>query len=653
MKRQIIYVVALIGFQSAQGQDTTSKQLAAVVITTTKFPQKQNQTGKTITVISREEIARSSGKTIGELLDQQAGITVIGSQNALGTNQDIYMRGASSGNTLILIDGIPAYDPSQIANNFDINTLGMDNIERIEIVRGAMSTLYGSDAVAGVINIITKTGAAKSLSLYGSITAGSYGTHKEVFGISGSSGKSIYTVQYTHFQSAGFSTAYDSTGNQNFDKDAFNQNLLYGSFAHHFSDHLLWKVQGQLGKYTTGLDDGPFVDNKDYTLATKNLQLGTGMEYQYNKVTLYFNYNFNYTDRHYLDDSTLDVSAYQTFMESYYTGRSHFAELYTNYHFTDKSTLLIGLDYRYQNTDQHYLSISSYGPYRADLGSDSANARQSSLYASVFVQPFGSFHFEAGGRLNHHSKYGNNVTYTFNPFYFLNPNLKITGNVSSAFKAPSLYQLFDATVGLRTLKPETSVTTEAGVEYISSSKSWSGRLTYFTRSITHGIDYNFVTSHYFNNNSQKDHGLEAEASTHIGKISLHANYSFVTGKVSTATYNFDPNTYQYSVKGDTSFNNLYRRPKHAANLTVAFRATSKWYLSAHFRYMGERTEYQYLALPRVLPSYKTIDLYGEYAFSSHLKVYIDLKNITNEIYFDILGYTSRRFNFMGGISLDL
>jgi vitamin B12 transporter len=163
LMKKILFVAAVITGSPLLAQQVldSSAQLSEVVVTANRHPQKQNQTGKVMTVITREELSRSIGRTLPDLLNMQAGITVLGSQNNLGTNQDIFLQGASSGKTLILIDGVPAYDPSTISTAFDINHFSIDNIERIEIVRGAMSTLYGSDAIAGVINIITKKGGSK------------------------------------------------------------------------------------------------------------------------------------------------------------------------------------------------------------------------------------------------------------------------------------------------------------------------------------------------------------------------------------------------------------------------------------------------------------------------------------------------------------
>jgi vitamin B12 transporter len=137
-------------------QDTARLQLDEVVVTANKYEQKQSTTGKVLNIISRQQLERSGGKTLSEVLNTLPGLTMIGANNVLGTNQNISIRGASAGNVLLLIDGIPVNDPSAITNYYDLNFINIDQVERIEVLKGGQSTLYGSDAVAGVINVILK-----------------------------------------------------------------------------------------------------------------------------------------------------------------------------------------------------------------------------------------------------------------------------------------------------------------------------------------------------------------------------------------------------------------------------------------------------------------------------------------------------------------
>jgi vitamin B12 transporter len=164
MTKKIAMACLLLSFLGANAQsDSTTKGLNEIVVTANRFPQKQLMTGKVMTVITRKDIEESPFTQVGELLNRQAGINVIGSNNAPGANPDLYMRGAGTGNVLVLVDGNPAYDASTIRSTFDLNFIPLGEIERIEILKGGQSTVYGSDAVAGVINIITKKMREKKL----------------------------------------------------------------------------------------------------------------------------------------------------------------------------------------------------------------------------------------------------------------------------------------------------------------------------------------------------------------------------------------------------------------------------------------------------------------------------------------------------------
>jgi vitamin B12 transporter len=520
-----------------------------------------------------------------------------------------------------------------------------------------MSTLYGSDAVAGVINIITKKGKGKPLSVYSTLSAGSYNTFRGVAGINGHANKNNYNLQYSHLEARGFSSAYDSSGGNGFDKDGFNQNVISGSFNSQLTSRLLLKLNGNAGKYNADLDYDAFKDEKDYTFSSRNYQAGSGLEYKYNKGTLILNYNYNNTERKFLDDSAfVRRDGFAKYTSQRYIGRAHFTELYTNVELSKFFTLLGGVDYRFQNTDQNYSSISGFGEYKSPRGKDSTHMNLYSVFASAFLKEMGGFHLEFGGRYNHHSEYGSNFTYTFNPSFLFKENLKVFANVASAFKAPSLYQLYVINKAdnnpMGTLKPETSRTGDAGIEYSGAKNLWHARAVYFKRSTKNAIDYSFETFQYFNYNKQKDHGFELEADGRLDKLTLRANYTFITGQVNTIKYRYDAPSFSYIPTGDTSFNNLFRRPRHTVNFTLGYAPIERLYVSAHARFAGKRYEPSFMASSFEMEAYQTVDLYGEYKISSKLKAFADLKNIFNEQYFDVRGYNSRRFNFMAGLNLN-
>src|SRR3954453_1071720 len=191
---------------TAQTDTLQGNKLDEVVVTANKYPQKQSTTGKVISVITKDQIEKSNGKTLQQVLNEQAGVTISGALNNTGAVQTVYVRGAASGRTLILLDGIPVNDPSMINNEFDLNLISLDNIDRIEICKGAQSTLYGSDAVAGVINIITVSqDVKKPFNFKSTISGGSLGTFRGSTQLYGKVQKLTYSVRYAKLISNGFS----------------------------------------------------------------------------------------------------------------------------------------------------------------------------------------------------------------------------------------------------------------------------------------------------------------------------------------------------------------------------------------------------------------------------------------------------------------
>ncbi len=267
MKKEIFIAAAVIFSSSAQAQqDTSIKTLDEVVVTATKSEVKQSQTGKVVDVITQEQLQKSFGKSLGEVLNEQPGIIINGADNNLGTNQTVYLRGASRSNTLILLDGVPLFDPSGETNAFDLNNFALDNIEKIEILKGSQSTLYGSDAVAGVINIITKKGKGKPFNLNIDHSIGSYHTYNDAVSINGSNGKGqTYFVSYNKIYSQGFSSAYDSTGKNNFDKDGFDQDAFMVNYGFKPFKKTSIRLFGKYNNNQFDVDAGAFRDDKDYT----------------------------------------------------------------------------------------------------------------------------------------------------------------------------------------------------------------------------------------------------------------------------------------------------------------------------------------------------------------------------------------------------
>ena len=393
MKKNMLLVAALSvsSYASAQ-QDSAVKSLDEVIITANRIEQKQSQTGKVVTVIGKETLSRSQGKTLAQILNEQAGITINGALNNPGTVQTVYMRGGNSGRVLILMDGIPVNDPSQINNEFDLNLIQLNEVERIEIARGAQSTLYGSDAVTGVINIITtKTDIKKPINIKAGINGGNLGILRTNLQFFGKVDKLEYQIKGAQFQSTGFSTARDENNTGGFDQDGFNGKTLSASLKYYLAPQLYVRGFIQNNNYKTHIDNGAFKDDKDFTQKSNNLNTGGGLNWKNKTVNLTANFMYTQTQRNFLDDSS-SIGGFAKFARDDYYSQSRFGEVFASFNIHPNWVLLTGYDMRISSFNNQYLSISSFGPFNNEFKDTSI--RQESLYASFIFNT--SYFMEVG-----------------------------------------------------------------------------------------------------------------------------------------------------------------------------------------------------------------------------------------------------------------
>ena len=649
MKKKILFVAACISgsalfAQLPQVGEDSSKTLDPVIITANKMAQKQSATGKVLTVITKEQLQKSGGKTLSEVLSRQVGITISGANNNFGTNQSLYIRGAHAANTLILVDGVPVYDASGETSQFDISNFSLYNIERIEILKGAQSTLYGSDAVAGVVNIITQKGGDKTVNLNAILSAGSYNTYKGSLAVNGKSKRGdTYFISYSKINSRGFSSAYDSTNKNNFDKDGFNQDAFQANYGFQVLKHLNARVYGNNSNSKADIDAGAFADDKDFSYKYRSFQTGSVLKYLTGNTSFTLHYNYNWYHRDYTDDSA-SVGGFAKYQRGNYKSKSHFTELYGNFKLDKNIDLLAGIDYRHNATDQEYFYLPNFGFLSPALSSDTTKTNQFSTYASFNLKFKNGFNTETGGRWNIHNIYGNNFTWSFNPSW-LKKNFKIFANISSGYRVPSLYQLYSE-FGNKNLKPEASVNFETGVQYLKEKVN--ARIVLFKRHIKNVFafytDPVTFAGKYINEDKQRDHGMETDISFPVSdKINLSANYTWVTGKISTKDFG----------GRDTIYNNFYRKPAHTFSVGINYQVVKDLFLSGHFKTVSKFYEARFGATPYEMKGYYTLDIYAEYSINKKCKLFADVQNITGQKYFDIFGFNTKRFNFNAGVNLNL
>lgn len=632
-----VVFIATKTFTFSQSKDSvqTDNTLSEVIVTANKIEQKQNSTGKVLTIINAQQLASQTGRTIAQVLNEQTGLQLPGSLSNLGTVPSIYMRGASSGRTLILIDGAPVGDPSMISNEFDLNLIPIDQIERIEILKGSQSTLYGSDAIGGVINIITKKKTTSWLT--GGAGFGSYQNKRANLQLNGSVKKVNYLIGLEKQTAAGFSSAYDPNKTNTYDNDAYENKSWFAKFQYDINSN--WNLQWTSRKtsYNASIDYGAFKDDKDASFKNATSIHGMILKYKKDKASFQFQYQYTTQDRSYLNDS-LDKT-YLIYENNLYKGSTHYADIFYSYQLSKNVQYIVGSDFRYGSYNQTYESISSaWGPYN-EIFKDTFQY-QNAIYGSVIINNNNKkFLLELGSRYNNHSRYGNNQTFTLSPSYAISSKLRAIASISSGFKAPSLYQISYNSQ----LKAETSINTEMGLEY--NSTPLYTRAVWFNRKINNGIDYNYIDFNFFNFIQQNVNGLEIELTHRINQQNQFSiNYTLLNGKETNQNRltNTDTITYNY----------LLKRPKHVVNFQYQLKLNKKWDASVAARYISKRYDVGgYGKEDVVLDYYTLLNAHISYQFSKRIQIYGDAQNILNDQFQEINGYNTMGQNFQIGFIL--
>jgi len=631
MKTKNLYIAASLGLaqlaflnSNALAQQRPVANLEEVVVTASRSPKKISEIGKVVRVISTETLAKSQGRTLPEVLNNIAGITIGGNGSNPAEVKAVYMRGASAANTLILIDGIPVNDASEISGEYNISAIPIDIIERVEILKGGNSTLYGSDAVAGVINIITKKGNG-DLSANILATAGSYDTYKQVIGLNGQIQNTTVSFNATNSDSENFSSASPAMGVTDFDKDGFHQKSVLLNIGQQINSRFTLKGNLQANNNMAALDGGAFSDALDYNYSKSSFLAGLGGSFALNKGTINFNLSQNNVKNKYNNKGSVTNNA----------GNITHLETNLNYNFSRLIDLAGGISYRNLSTEQH-------NPFSSALFADN---NIMSAFSSLFFRTNTGFQAELGGRVNNHSDYGSNFTYTINPSYLFADRYKFFVNLSSAYRVPSLYQLFSAYGNLE-LKPETATSFETGFD-LNFTQSINLSLSYFKRDVENVIDFGQIATNkfgYINQNRQQDNGFELELGLKpISKISLNAYYAYVNGEVTTPV--------------NTAFN-LFRRPKNSYGLNAGIELSKKWSLNLIYKHTGDRTDKYFdgktfKTVEADLGSFNMVDTYIQYTPTSKLTMFSDIKNILNEDYIEFAGYQTKSLNFNAGFRLGI
>ncbi len=605
--------------------------LTEVQVVASKYPTKLSQTGKVVSIISSEQIQRSAGKNLGELLQETVGISIVGARSAPGSNQEVYVRGANTGNVLILIDGFPANDPSHISSVMDWNLMNLGTLERIEILKGGQSTLYGSDAMAGVINLVTRK-SGSSIQLQG----GGLGTHSESLQFQRLWKGFKFGLALKNYQTQGFSAA-----DKQVEKDGMGQQNIRFFVGKNLSTHSDIDFSYQSEFYQADLDAGPFVDDRDYRVVSSNHAFRAQFHQQFVRGDLFFRLFQDITHRFFRNDSTyIPSNAWSNYSESAYVGLNQGAEAYVKWKLPAGMQGIMGTELRRMSTNQSDFSVSSYGRYDSpEIAADMAKVQILGNYFTLEKHQTDRWGIELGGRWNVHSLYGNNFTYHLNPYIYLFPNGKLFANYYSSFKAPSLYQLYSP-YGNRDLLAEQGKTSELGFE--QKWGAFNTRVVVFQQDVQDGIVFQSMDvepyGRYANVSKQKTKGVEWELSFNKKGFTADLGYTYLDGNMMNR------------VNGkDSTYSSLIRRPKHQASLRISQNISPKLSVSAFAQYVGDRMDYyfddaSYQTQEVALKGYVWTELQSSYSLTAKWRIQILLKNVLNQAPVELYGYSGQPRN---------
>jgi len=646
MKRIILCITLALtlfsfNFSAQKDEESRSKQQIAlqheIIVTATRLETSSKEIASSVTVITKEELEQTKKTTILEALQEIMGLTFVQSGSSGGA-ASVSLRGANSEHTLLMVDGVELNDPISPSRSFDFAHLSLENIDRIEILRGPQSTLYGSDAIAGVINVITKNGdGTPTLSLSG--WGGTYNTLATRAEISGSTEKIHYALGFSSFNNKGPSAANDSyEGNS--ERDSYKNLSLSARFGARLGDGIEFNLilRGLNAKSDVDNFGGAYGDDPNNTQKNKSLLLKADLRSLWleNRWEQILSFSLVSNDRR---NENLPDTAHPFDSENgWFKSRFLKIDWQHNLYLHETNTLTFGLDHKREQGESEYISMGTWGPSKSMFPLQKAHT--TGFYLQDQIRLFSRFFATAGIRLDSHSPFGRQSTFRIAPAYFFEKTgTKFKATYGTAFKAPSLYQLYApgtlwGPIGNDNLKPEKSTGWDIGVEQnFFGSKMLLG-FTYFSNTFKDLIQY-YSAQGYINLAKAQSKGKELFMRVGILE-GMNLNTSFT----------------QLEAIDSDSGARLLRRPNNKFSATLNYSFLQKGNASLSLLHIGKREDMDYSMWPPqqvTLPAYTLVNAVCSFDLTPLFQVFIRLDNIFNEYYEMIKGYGTPGFSVFGGL----
>lgn len=608
--------------QVAFAQDVkTTESEDEIIFTANRYATSANEIGSQSIVITGKEIQNRQYHTATEALAHQPGVIL--SQNGINGPSFLYIRGANSQNTLVLVNGVPLGDAMGTGRIVDFSLLGsILDVNRIEVLKGPQSSVYGSSAMGGVIQLFTNNLDEKGTKLR--LMVGSDSTIQTSATTTGQVGNLRYSLGGLIENSHGIDATTDTAGKQakDFDKDRYKNRQLSGRFNYLLTEELdvdfAFTYNKRYSEFDNSWNPTDFNNDNRSKLFTGRLALnGAFLEDQWT--------------------STLAYSLMKLDRDSY-SGTSWPVFGATHNRFNGKTQTV-----NFDNELSFYQDFKTrFGlAYQNEQGSGDNRLKHSQNTKSIYLEQ--SFDFAdrfyntAGIRYDKNSKFGSKTTYRFTSRYNFNEMVAVKGSFGTGFTTPNVYQIFGDGQWVNAnfdLKAETSKGYDLGIELKPTNNAMIS-LSLFETRYKNMISWSNALSAYNNLDRAKIKGFEAVATVEINEqLALSGSYTYLDAK---------------EKKGDGVYEEMLRRPKHQVTANTTYQPLHNLTLNASAVYYGERKE----SGNKTLDSFIIFDIAGSYKINNRFEVDAKMQNVFNKQYEFADGYRERGRSAYVGVNISL
>ena len=612
------------GISQLSAQEKEEKLIPEVSIAA-KAKQQLHKTGKNVQLLTSKDLEKFKGQNAAEILNQVSGYQITGNFNNGPEPKSLKIRGGKLANVLILVDGIPLKDVTgNDYNATDLRLFASENIESIEILNGASSVLYGSNATVSVINIKTKKSSQQVLEGRIGARIGSFGTFGQNLSAQGKINQWNYQFSGSNEKSDGISAALG----ENFDKDGFekqNANATVGYSTQNFNVN----VNAGYQHHYYDFDNGAFEDGKYKGNDTQKFS-GLNAQYSYDKGNITFNSRISQNKK----ELQIPVnSSYETQLN--YKGKNFFNEIYNQYSFSDNINFILGISNEVQSLGSDKLPWNF-----EEVKFNDTNISNTDIYTNFNTKFLENFHLDFGGRLTNNSEFKNHFIYSINPYYlkeFESTYYKIGFSYSTAFIAPTLYQVYGfssaGTLPNANLKPEKNASQEIDFSFGKKDQSLVINISFYQRKekdIISWLDLGNWTNKYQNIDENTSKGFEFVIKYKINEIiNFGGNFSFNENENQEMTL---------------------RQPKQRINSFVELLPLKGSKINLSYTYTSARKD-RY-SFPYIYVNNKSFNLFNlniNQKFGKNVEAFVNVNNLFNTSYTDVIGYTTKPRNITLGV----